>query len=96
MIDESDGPEKRLEEVVRHLSEKLATNARVFRAYHGLTQKEVAERGGLHRSQVGEIERGEGNPKLTTVTRLATAFNLDVHQLLFDINLPPLEGEADE
>lgn len=96
MRDEKERARESLDEAIRNVGpihEHLAQSLRVFRAYHDLSQDEVAERAGLHRSHVGELERGEGNPRLTTVIRLAHAFNLRVHELVSGFDFPGLDGE---
>ena len=44
----------------------------------GLTQAEVAERMGVSKSRVSQIERGEGNPTLETLEKVGHAFGLTV------------------
>jgi transcriptional regulator with XRE-family HTH domain len=48
----------------------------------GLSQEEVAIQSGLHRNHVGEIERAETNPTLTTVEVLSQTFGLSPSGLL--------------
>ena len=48
------------------------------RAERGLSQREVATRMGTSQAAVARLERGEGNPKLSTLARFALALG---HQL---------------
>lgn len=47
-----------------------------------LTQEGLAERSGLSYKFIGEVERGKGNPTLTTMARLADALGEDLATLL--------------
>ncbi len=53
-----------------------------MRLRHGLSQDDLAARSGLHRTYVGGIERGERNPSLTNITRLADALGVSVAELV--------------
>lgn len=44
----------------------------------GLTQKQLAERTGIYQGDISKLERGQGNPSLSTITRLAEAMDLRV------------------
>ena len=48
----------------------------------GLTQETLADRAGIHRTYIGGIERGERNPTLTMIHRLAHALNVHPGVLL--------------
>ena len=52
----------------------FGSNVRRFREALGMTQENLAEAAGLDRSYIGGVERGERNPALTAILRLATAF----------------------
>ena len=47
-----------------------------------LSQEELAERAGLHRTYVGSVERGERNVALINVDRLARALGLSASELM--------------
>lgn len=47
-----------------------------------ISQEELAERCGLHRTYVGGIERGERNPSFTNIVRIANALGERPSQLL--------------
>jgi len=47
------------------------------RAQH-LTQKQLAERSGIHQAEISRIERGRANPTTATLGALTGALGLDV------------------
>ena len=55
---------------------------RVSRRDLGLSQEELADRSGMHRTYVGGIERGERNISYANMLRLADALGLPASQLL--------------
>ncbi len=62
----------------------LARNLRRLRAERGISQEELAERAGLHRTYVGSIERCERNVSIDNIAKLAAAFGLSPSKLLED------------
>lgn len=48
----------------------------------GLTQQELAERVGLHRSYIGEIELGKRNVTLKNAEKIAKALQVSIASLL--------------
>ena len=61
----------------------FGNNVRQFREALGMTQENLAEASGLDRSYIGGVERGERNPTLTAILRLASALRIGPG-LLFD------------
>lgn len=55
---------------------------REVRAERGLSQEALADLAGLHRTYVGGIERGERNPTLANVERIAKALRVTPAQLV--------------
>ena len=55
---------------------------RALREERGLSQEEFATRAGVHRTYMGGIERGERNPTLTTIHKIAAALSVPPHRLL--------------
>jgi transcriptional regulator with XRE-family HTH domain len=48
----------------------------------GLTQQELADRAGLHRSYIGQVELGRRNVTLKSAEKIARALHLDIVSLL--------------
>lgn len=55
---------------------------RTLRLQRKLSQDEFAAVAELHRTYVGGIERGERNPTLTSIHRIAKALNVSPAELL--------------
>jgi CheY-like chemotaxis protein len=48
----------------------------------GISQEELADRAGLHRTYISDVERGTRNPSLESIGKLAAALELSVSRLL--------------
>ena len=60
----------------------LGTRIREERQHFSINQMELAELAGLHFTNLGKIERGQANPSLHTILRIATALNMNPGRLL--------------
>jgi len=60
----------------------LANNVRAYRNAKGLSQEELADECGLHRTYIGSVERCERNVTLGTLELLALALKTTVPGLL--------------
>lgn len=60
----------------------LGSNLKAARTKLGLTQEQVAERSGVHATEVSRIEAGKRDPQVSTVEKLAAAVDLPPGQLL--------------
>lgn len=60
----------------------LARNVRTLRLKKGISQEQLAEECGFHRTYIGSIERGERNTTLSTLEALSETFNVSIAQLL--------------
>jgi transcriptional regulator with XRE-family HTH domain len=55
----------------------LAENIRSARRCAGLSQEQLGERAGLHRTEIGHIERGDRIPRADTLFKIAVSCNLE-------------------
>ena len=55
---------------------------RQFREQSDLSQEDLADLAGIHRTYIGGIERGERNPTLQTIHKLAAALDIPPMELL--------------
>jgi HTH-type transcriptional regulator/antitoxin HipB len=60
----------------------LAANVWRVREARGWTQQQLAMRARLKQPRIAEIERGDANPTLLTITRIAIALGVTAHRLL--------------
>lgn len=61
---------------------RLGKNVRKLREAKGWSQEDYADRAGIHRTYVSDIERGRRNPTITVVEKLAKPFEVQPSQLL--------------
>jgi transcriptional regulator with XRE-family HTH domain len=62
----------------------LAENIRRLRKDKGWTQLELAEYTGLRVAHISELEKGKGDPKLSTLYKIMHAFKCSPDSLLID------------
>lgn len=61
--------------------EAFGRRVRELRKERGLSQEKLAELAGLHYTYVGGIERGERNPALVNISRIAAALDVTLAEL---------------
>jgi transcriptional regulator with XRE-family HTH domain len=64
--------------------QRLAENLRRLRKEKGWSQEDYADRAGIHRTYVSDIERGSRNPTITVVEKLAQSLTVTASDLLAD------------
>ena len=64
------------------LAYELGKRIRGLRLQHGWTQKELAQRIGVHKSVISYFELGERYPAYDTLLRIADAFHVNTDYLL--------------
>jgi transcriptional regulator with XRE-family HTH domain len=77
-------PMTRLSPMPEHL-DTFTTNLRRTREQRGLSQEAAGDRAGMTQSQYARIERGDVDPTIKTLKRLATALDVTVSELLRDV-----------
>lgn len=60
---------------------EMGERVRALRMARGLSQEQLGERSGLHRTYIGHIERGEVNPSLLNMCKVAGALDADLSDL---------------
>ncbi len=60
----------------------MGEGVRTARASAGLSQEALGDAAGLHRTYIGGIERGERNPSIVSLVRIAQACETTVSQIL--------------
>ena len=64
------------------VTRRVGANLRRAREELGLSQEELADRAGLHRTYVSGVERGVRNPTVTVLEKLAKALKVKPSTLL--------------
>jgi transcriptional regulator with XRE-family HTH domain len=66
----------------RNLRHIFGENLRQHRKALGISQEDLAEKAGLHRTYIGSVERGERNVSIDNMGRLAVAVGSTIQRLL--------------
>lgn len=69
--------------LVRLFSENLKS----ARKAKGLSQEDLAEACGLHRTYIGAVERGERNISIKNIEKISVALDLDPSKLLSKVQI---------
>lgn len=62
---------------------------RELRRKRGWSQEEFADRVGIHRTYIGDVERGARNIGLVNVARIARALEISIGSLMADVDKQP-------
>jgi transcriptional regulator with XRE-family HTH domain len=73
----------------RQFLEQVGFRVRERRLAQKLTQAQLAEKCGLHRTFVGSVERGERNVALLSLRRIAVTLRVTPAELLTDPDITP-------
>jgi transcriptional regulator with XRE-family HTH domain len=74
--------------VARHISGDtvdFGNRVRDLRLKVGLSQEGLGEAAGLHRTYIGHLERGEVNPSLTNILKVAAGLGVDAADLMLGL-----------
>jgi transcriptional regulator with XRE-family HTH domain len=66
----------------RDLLTQFGRRIRTLRTERGLTQEQLAEQTGFHRTYIGMVERGERNISLSNIGTFATTFEISISELV--------------
>jgi len=67
---------------VENINTKLGKKIRELRQKKNLSQEELADLSGFHRTYIGMVERAEKNITLKNLEKLADALGIDIKELL--------------
>lgn len=81
---------------VGNVKSAFGSAVRSKRCEKGLSQEELADRAGLHRTYVSDVERGARNPSLQSIEKLAVALELSVSALFLPLCKDALAQESVE
>ena len=70
----------------RHFLEQLGYRVRELRISRGLTQAQLAESCGLHRTFIGSVERGERNIAILNLRLIAKSLRVSLATLFGEKN----------
>ena len=59
----------------------LKTRIREFRAKHDMKQEELAQRVGVRRETIGNLEKGRYNPSLALAWKIAQVFGVSIEEI---------------
>ena len=65
---------------------KFGKRIREERNKLGISQEELAERAGVHRTYIGMLERGEKNITLKNIKKIAKALKIKISNLLSTVD----------
>lgn len=68
------------------LTKQIGNRIRSYRTQLGYSQEKLAEISGCHYTYIGQIERGEKNPTLESVEKIAVALNITLSKLFENLS----------
>ena len=76
------------------VAEQFGRNLFLARRRAGQSQQELADRAGVHRTEIGLLENGRRTARLDTLMKLTGALEADASELLKGIAWQPVENPA--
>lgn len=73
-------------ETTSNIAKRFSKTAKALRQRHGLSLQKAADRIGVSKAHIWELERGESaNPSLNLIERMATAYGVSIATLIGDM-----------
>ena len=63
------------------LRKSFSNNVRKYRIEQNLSQEELADKAGLHRTYIGSVERGERNITIDAMEKICLALEMSIIEL---------------
>ncbi|AOZ92284.1 helix-turn-helix domain-containing protein [Paenibacillus crassostreae] len=73
--------------------EVIGENIRILRQKSGLSQEQLALLSNMNTSYIGQIERGEKNPTIRTLEKIAAALKINITDL-FTLSSPSTKSDS--
>ena len=70
------------------MRERFGTDVKFRREELGLTQEDLADKAGIHRTYLSDVERGTRNLSLVNIERLAAALTMSMSKLFESVERP--------
>ncbi|RED13898.1 helix-turn-helix domain-containing protein [Pontivivens insulae] len=64
---------------------RFGQRVRLIRQQNELSQEELADRAGVHRTYIGMVERGEKNATIVTIVKISGALGVPATELVREI-----------
>lgn len=80
-------------QTVKDVKEILAQNLKSLRAYHRLTQEQLAEKSGLSQQTINNIECSRFVPKISNIVKLCNVLNVTVSEIFTTPGFYPHQRE---
>lgn len=67
---------------ISEINRKIGIRIRIARLDKKISQEKLAEFADLNKNTIGSIERGEISPTIETLFKIATALDIELHDLV--------------
>ncbi len=71
-----------MENLIQDINKKIGIRIKIERFSRKISQEKLAEQSGLNRTTIGYIERGEISPTIETLYKIASALDIELHDLV--------------
>ena len=72
-----------MSEIAKHIGNRI----RNYRMQLGYSQERLAEISGCHPTYIGQVERGEKNPTLESIEKIASALRISMSKLFENLDV---------
>lgn len=69
----------------KKICRRFGKRVKILRLRSRLSQEDFADQAGIDSSYLGKVERGERNPSLGVMARIAKAFGMSLAELLSEV-----------
>ena len=71
--------------MAKNILKSFGEEIRRLRSQNNLSQEQLAEKTGFHRTYIGMVERGERNISLINIEKFAKGFEIEMQKLFKDL-----------